>query len=142
MRDWSCHSSGFPSGRLGLEPRSGNVGFVVDKVALKQVFSEYFGFPCQFSFHRMLQIHHHLSSGAGTIGQLVADVPSGLSHPTPKKLNYNDLPLSSSVTPGEYRDITFNKTPISSSKSLLTYQSWQLPYIIQRQITHVVEICS
>jgi hypothetical protein len=28
------------------------VGFVVDKVALGQVFSEYFGFPCQFSFHQ------------------------------------------------------------------------------------------
>jgi hypothetical protein len=27
------------------------VGFVVDKVALGQVFSEYFGFPCQSSFH-------------------------------------------------------------------------------------------
>jgi hypothetical protein len=26
------------------------VGFVVDKAALGQVFSEYFGFPCQ-SFH-------------------------------------------------------------------------------------------
>jgi hypothetical protein len=25
--------------------------FVVDKVALGQVFSEYFGFPCQSSFH-------------------------------------------------------------------------------------------
>jgi hypothetical protein len=51
----------------------------VDKVALGQVFSEYFGFPCQFSFHRLLHTHHHLSSGAGTIGQQVADVPSGLS---------------------------------------------------------------
>jgi hypothetical protein len=27
-----------------FETRSGNVGFVVDKVALEQVFSEYFGF--------------------------------------------------------------------------------------------------
>jgi hypothetical protein len=26
------------------------VGFVVDKVALGQLFSEHFGFPCQFSF--------------------------------------------------------------------------------------------
>jgi hypothetical protein len=26
------------------------VGFVGDKVALEQVFSEYFGFPCKFSF--------------------------------------------------------------------------------------------
>jgi hypothetical protein len=50
----------------------------LDKVALGQVFSKYFGFPCQFSFHQLLHIHHRLSSGAGTIGQLVADVPSGL----------------------------------------------------------------
>jgi hypothetical protein len=55
------------------------MGFVVDKVTLGQVFSEYFGFLCRFSFHRLLHIHHHLSSWAGTIYQLVADVPSGLS---------------------------------------------------------------
>jgi hypothetical protein len=30
------------------------VGFVVDEVALGQVFSEYFGFPYQFAFHRLL----------------------------------------------------------------------------------------
>jgi hypothetical protein len=45
------------------------VGFVVDKVALGQVFSEYFGFPFQSSFHQLLHNHPHLSSGAGTIGQ-------------------------------------------------------------------------
>jgi hypothetical protein len=49
------------------------VGFVVDKVALEYVSSEYFGFPYQLSFHRLLHTHD-LSSGAGTIGQLVADV--------------------------------------------------------------------
>jgi hypothetical protein len=38
------------------------VGFVVDKVALGQVFTEYFGFPRQFSFHKLLHMHHHLSS--------------------------------------------------------------------------------
>jgi hypothetical protein len=32
---------------------SGHVGFVVDKVTLGQVFSEYFGFPCQFSFRSL-----------------------------------------------------------------------------------------
>jgi hypothetical protein len=32
--------------RPGFEPGSGHVGFVVDKVALGQVFSEYFGSPC------------------------------------------------------------------------------------------------
>jgi hypothetical protein len=40
------------------------VGFVVDKVAAGQVFSEYFGFRCQFAFHRLLHNHPHLSSGA------------------------------------------------------------------------------
>jgi hypothetical protein len=79
------HSSGFPLPRPGFYPRSGHVGFVVDKVALNQVFSEYFGFPRQFSFHRLLRIHHHLSSGAGTIGRIVADLPSGLSLTPPKE---------------------------------------------------------
>jgi hypothetical protein len=37
----------------------GHVGFVVDKVALGQVFSEYFGFPCQSSFHQLLHNHYH-----------------------------------------------------------------------------------
>jgi hypothetical protein len=54
------------------------VGFVVDKVALRQIFAEYFGFP------RPILI----PSGTGTIDQLVADVPSGLS-PHPMKLKKN-----------------------------------------------------
>jgi hypothetical protein len=37
--------------------------FVVDKVELGQVFSEYFSFPCQSSFHQLLHNHPHLSSG-------------------------------------------------------------------------------
>jgi hypothetical protein len=37
--------TGFPPRRPGFEPSSGQVGFVVDKVVLGQVFSEYFGFP-------------------------------------------------------------------------------------------------
>jgi hypothetical protein len=35
--------SGFPPRRPGFDPRLGNAGFVVDKVILGQVFSEYFG---------------------------------------------------------------------------------------------------
>jgi hypothetical protein len=61
------------------------MGFAMEKVALGQVFSEYFDFTCQFSFHRLLHIHHHLSSGAGTIGQLVANAPSGLSLTPPQE---------------------------------------------------------
>jgi hypothetical protein len=60
------------------------MGFVVDKVAMGQVFSEYFGFACQFSFHILL--HTYLSSRADTIGQIVADVPSGLSLTPPKEI--------------------------------------------------------
>jgi hypothetical protein len=76
----------FPQRWLGFEPRSSLVGFVVDKVALGQVFSEYFDFPYQFSFHRLLHIHH-LLSGAGTVDQLVADVPSGLTLTPPQETN-------------------------------------------------------
>jgi hypothetical protein len=80
-----CHSSvaGFPPRRPGFEPKSGYMGFVMDKVALGQVFCEYFDFPCQFSFRRLLNTHH-LSSEAGRIGQLVDDVTSGLSLTPPQ----------------------------------------------------------
>jgi hypothetical protein len=64
------------------------VGFVVDEVVLGQVFSEYFGFPCQFSFHQVLHIHHHTSAGDGTIGQKMADVPSGISLTPPQETIY------------------------------------------------------
>jgi hypothetical protein len=43
----------------GFNPMSGHVGFVVDKVALGHDLSEYFGFACQFSFHRMIRTLHH-----------------------------------------------------------------------------------
>jgi hypothetical protein len=36
------------------------VGFVVDKVALGQVFSEYFGFYCQFLFRQLFHSNHNL----------------------------------------------------------------------------------
>jgi hypothetical protein len=35
------------------------MGFVVDKVALGQIFYEYIGIPCQFAFHRLHHHHHH-----------------------------------------------------------------------------------
>jgi hypothetical protein len=47
-------------------------------------FLRVFRFPSKFSFHLLLRTHH-LLFGAGTIGQLVADVPSGLSlTPSPR----------------------------------------------------------
>jgi hypothetical protein len=50
-------------------PGSSHVVFVVDKVAVEQVFSEYFGFLCYSSFHQLLHKHLHISSEAGTTGQ-------------------------------------------------------------------------
>jgi hypothetical protein len=61
-----------------LPTRGTRFGFVVDKVALGQVFSEYFGFPYLSSFHQLLHNHHLLSPGSGIIGQSVAAVPSAL----------------------------------------------------------------
>jgi hypothetical protein len=54
---------------------SGHMGFVVDTVALGQVFLKHFGFPCQSSFHQIF--HPENYPGAGTIGQLGAGMPSG-----------------------------------------------------------------
>jgi hypothetical protein len=47
---------------------------VMDKVARRQVFSEYFSIPCQFASHRLLYTYHHLSSVTGTIRQIVTYV--------------------------------------------------------------------
>jgi hypothetical protein len=54
----------------GFEPMSSHMGFVVDEVTLRQVFSEYLGFPCQLTVYQML--HTHLSYGTCKIGQLLA----------------------------------------------------------------------
>jgi hypothetical protein len=80
--------AGFPLRLPEFDPTSSHVGFMVDEIALEQVCFEYFCFPCQCSFHQML--HTHLSSADGTIGQLVADVPSGLSFTPPhgKKIGH------------------------------------------------------
>jgi hypothetical protein len=99
------------------------VGFVVDKVALGQVFSEYFGFPCQFSFHRLLHIHHHhLSSDSGTIGQLMAGVPSELSFTTrqeTKKGKNVTLLLSHNASPSRGAHPMLRK-PMEEEKTVPT----------------------
>jgi hypothetical protein len=49
--------AGFPPRRPGFAYGQ-HVGFVVDKAALGQVFSDYFGFRYH-SFHRFLHYHNH-----------------------------------------------------------------------------------
>jgi hypothetical protein len=72
-----------PSHRGGLVSIPGKLMHLWWKKWHGQVSSDYFGFPYHFSFRQML--HTHLSSGSGTMGQLVTDVPSGLS-PIPLNL--------------------------------------------------------
>jgi hypothetical protein len=55
------------------------VGFVVDKVSLRQVFTEYFDLLCQFSLHQRL---YFSIIRVVTVDPILADIPSGLS-PTP-----------------------------------------------------------
>jgi hypothetical protein len=52
------------------------VGFVVEKVALGQVFTEYFGFSCQSSFHQFLHNHQ----------PVVAAVPKSCTAQIKKKI--------------------------------------------------------
>jgi hypothetical protein len=40
----------FPLRRLGFDPRSVPIGFIVEKLAMGRAFSKYYGFPYQFSF--------------------------------------------------------------------------------------------
>jgi hypothetical protein len=44
--------AGLSPRRPGSAPRSIHVGFMMDKVAMRQVSSEFFGFPLSISFHR------------------------------------------------------------------------------------------
>jgi hypothetical protein len=81
---YAYHITGGAGISNGFEPRSGHVGFVVDREALGQVSSKYFGFPRQFSLYRLLHTHH-LSSGAGIIGQWPMYQMNSVS-PHPKKL--------------------------------------------------------
>jgi hypothetical protein len=62
------------------------VGFVVDKAAVKQNVSEFFGFLCH-TFCRLLHTHQHPSSEVATIGQSVAEEASGLSLAPPQETN-------------------------------------------------------
>jgi hypothetical protein len=81
-----------PTAAARLRAQVRSCGICGGQSGTGQVFTEYFGFPSQFSFHRLLHTHH-LSSGAGTVGQLVADVPSGLSLTPPQETEKTKLTI-------------------------------------------------
>jgi hypothetical protein len=74
----------FPTEATRVRAQVTSCGICGGQSGTGAVFSEYFDFPWQFSFHRLLHTHY-LSSGVGTIGQLVANVPSGLSLTSPQE---------------------------------------------------------
>jgi hypothetical protein len=67
--------AGFPTRWPGFEVTS--YGICGGQSGIGAGFLLVLGFPCQFSFHRLL--HTHISTGDGTIGQILAGVPSGVS---------------------------------------------------------------
>jgi hypothetical protein len=110
----------FPTRRSGFELGSVHVGFVVNNVALGQVFSKYFDFPCQFAFHRLLHTHHHLSSGARTIGQTAADTPRGLSITPWEKLNNHNFVIHNNHNFVSLNDRNLNHYPCHCDLPALT----------------------
>jgi hypothetical protein len=79
-----CQSSHFfLLHRPRLEPRLGHVRFCGGQCGTGVSFLRVLRFPLPILIPPTVHTHH-VSSGAGTIGQLVADVPSGLPHPTQK----------------------------------------------------------
>jgi hypothetical protein len=86
--------AGFSSRRRGFEPKTGHVGFVVDKGTLGQVSSESCQFPCQFSFHRGQ--YSWCNSGICTKRtqsqrtQRNQNIISGWGKNTPRSKNMND----------------------------------------------------
>jgi hypothetical protein len=79
-----------PIAEARVRARVCQVGFVLDKMALGQVFSEYFGFPCQPHFIPPTSPSSQ-SPRTGTRGQYMAAVPRGpsmdsTSHNSNKKI--------------------------------------------------------
>jgi hypothetical protein len=107
------------------------MGFVVYKVALWQVFSEYFGFPCQFSFHRLLHTHN-LSSGAGTIGQILADVTSGLSLTPPQE-------TKTSLTPPQETKTNLELNAEGTTCTFISYHQNAGQFVMKKILNKVCE---
>jgi hypothetical protein len=65
-----------------VRSKLGHVGLVEERSDIGVGFLWVLRLPLPILIPPILRAH--LSSGAGTIGQLLADAPSGLSHPTPQ----------------------------------------------------------
>jgi hypothetical protein len=84
-----------PTAAARVRARSVHVRFVVDKVGVGQVFSEYFGFPYQSSLHQILHPHNH----AGQV-QLANWWPQCRVDPTGLHPHYSNLQKAPQNTDG------------------------------------------
>jgi hypothetical protein len=109
---------------------------MVDKEALGQVFSKYLCFPCQY-FHRLLHTHHRLSSRAGTIGQIVGNVRSGLSLRIIKA-----TPTYDDVNTNVFWSKTFSFSPWFSHNTHLYYRDSTPSFTLLSAVTSLICICS
>jgi hypothetical protein len=116
--------SWLPPRRPGFDPRSGHVRFMVDEVALGQVFSEYFGFHCQTSFHQPLH-NHHRSSGAGLIGQQWPTYQVDSVSPHPGKLKKKNTMLDWKLYCDDYEEDSCLRYDVVSSGRSFTDVSEQ-----------------
>jgi hypothetical protein len=91
-------------------------GICGGRSGIRQVLSEYFNFPCQFSFHHLFHTHHRLSSWAGTTGQIAADVPSGLNLSPPQEIKKMILIM--------YRTEVHSKIKYLSEYVSISYRYW------------------
>jgi hypothetical protein len=83
------------------------VGFVVDKMALGQVFSEDFGFPCQSSFPQLLHNHPHHHLGLYNRPEVAA--APGDKSPTPLKKKVAGYGLGNQGSlPSWYKDFSLS----------------------------------
>jgi hypothetical protein len=88
-----------PTAAARVRARVWQVGFVLDKMASGQVFSEYFGFPCQPHFI-LPTFPSSQSPGTGTIGQYMAAVPRGPSMDSTSQFPNKKILLGNFVTFG------------------------------------------
>jgi hypothetical protein len=93
-----------PTAAARVRARVWQVGFVVDKMVPGQVFSEYFGYPCQPHFIPPTSPSSQ-SPGTGTIGQYMAAVPRG---PSMDSTSHNSNKKKSEIYEVLLRLVLFN----------------------------------
>jgi hypothetical protein len=97
LHGWPRRSRWLSTAAARVRARVWQLGFVVDKVASGQVFSEYFGFPYQHrSFHQLLHHHNHPEQLAEALQR--ADHPSKESADCPRSSNQTESFMEAAKT--------------------------------------------